>query len=73
VESVTFPGIRWFPSLGVHTGLEHVAWYFGSKGIIPLNGMTVKDAPAIAEQWFGAFDRFGPRGTDAEAWGQLPN
>jgi hypothetical protein len=57
----------------VNTRLEHVAWYFGSKGIIPLNGMTVKDAPAIAEQWFGAFDRFGPRGTDAEAWGQLPN
>jgi hypothetical protein len=22
VESVTFPGIRWFPSLGVHTGAQ---------------------------------------------------
>jgi hypothetical protein len=53
--------------------LEHVVWYFSSKGVIPLNSMTIKDDPVLTEDWFSTFDRFGSNGTKAAAWGQLPN
>lgn len=52
--------------------LQHIAWYFGSKGVIPLNSMTIKDDSLLTDDWFSTFDRFGPNGTDAAAWGQLP-
>jgi hypothetical protein len=40
--------------------LQHVAWYHGSKGVIPLNSMTIRDASIITDDWFPTFDRFGP-------------
>lgn len=53
--------------------LEHIAWYFGSKGVVPVNSMTIRDHPVLADDWFSTFDRFGPNGTDAPTWGQLPH
>ena len=53
--------------------LEQVVWYFGSKGVVPLNSMSIKDSNHLKDQRFPAFDRFGPGGTDAARWGQLPN
>jgi hypothetical protein len=52
--------------------LQHITWYFGSKGVIPLNSITIKDDSLLTDDWFSTFDRFGPNGTDAPAWGQLP-
>jgi hypothetical protein len=52
--------------------LQHVTWYHGSKGIVPLNSMTVKDDEVLTDDWFSTFDRFGPNGTDAATWGQIP-
>jgi hypothetical protein len=53
--------------------LAHLAWYFGSKGVVPLNTMTIKDHPLLTDDWLSTFDRFGPNGTAATRWGQLPN
>ena len=53
--------------------LEQLAWYFGSKGVVPLNSMTIKDNSLLTEDWFSTFDRLGPDGTQAAAWGHLPN
>jgi hypothetical protein len=53
--------------------LEHVAWYFGSKGVVPVNSMSFKYHPLLTDNWFSTFDRFGPNGTDATALGQLSN
>jgi hypothetical protein len=52
--------------------LQHITWYFGNKGVVPLNSMTIKDDPVLTDDWFPTFDRFGPNGTDAATWGQLP-
>lgn len=76
-ESATWTGIA--NPFGYKAGqvvpmeLEHKAWYFGSKDMIPVNSMTVKNHSVLTDDWFSAFDRFGPNGTDAPAWGQLPN
>jgi len=34
--------------------------------------MTIQGYSLLTDDWFSAFDRFGPNGTDAAAWGQLP-
>jgi hypothetical protein len=34
--------------------------------------MTVKGDSALIDDWFSTFDRFGPNGTDAATWGQIP-
>lgn len=52
--------------------LQHVTWYHASKGVVPLNSVTVKGDSALIEDWFPTFDRFGPNGTDAAIWGQIP-
>ena len=76
-ESATWTGID--NPFGYTSGqvvpmeLEHLAWYFGSKGVVPANSMTIKDHPILSDDWFSTFDRFGPNGTDAPAWGRLPN
>jgi hypothetical protein len=57
----------------VNLKLEHAAWYYGSKGVIPLNSLLIKDSPVLTDDWFPAFDRFGPNGTHSVRWGQLPN
>ena len=74
---VTWPG---FPNpFGFAAGqsvalqLEHVVWYFSSGGVIPLNSMTMSMDPVLTDDWFRTFDRFGPNGTEAAAWGQLPS
>ena len=53
--------------------LEHAVWYYSNKGVVPLNTMTFKESSVLTDYWFSTFDRFGPSGTDAAAWGQLPN
>jgi hypothetical protein len=35
--------------------------------------MTIKDHPLLTDDWLSTFDRFGPNGTAATRWGQLPN
>ena len=76
-HEITWTGIRnpfgYTAGQKVPLQLEHVAWYFGSKGVIPLNSMTIKYDPILTDDWFPAFDRFGPNGTDAAEWGQIPN
>ena len=51
---------------------QHVVWYHGSKGVVPLNSISFRDTPILTDDWFSIFDRFGPNGTDAAVWGQLP-
>jgi hypothetical protein len=74
---VTWTGIRnpfgYAAGQTVPIRLQHVAWYFGSKGVIPLNSLIVKDDPAVKDDWFPTLDRFGPNGTAAAEWGQIPN
>jgi hypothetical protein len=57
----------------VRIQLEYVLWYFGSKGVVRENAITVKINAALPGDWFPAFDRFGPGGTDAAQWAQMPN
>jgi hypothetical protein len=75
-ESATWTGIAnpfgYTAAQIVPMELQHIAWYFGSKGVVPVNSMTIKDHPLLTDDWFTTFDRFGPNGTDAPAWGQLP-
>jgi hypothetical protein len=40
--------------------LEYVISYFGSKGVVRENTITVKDNAALTSDGFPAFDRFGP-------------
>jgi hypothetical protein len=76
-HEITWTGIRnpfgYTARQTVPLQLEHVAWYSGSKGMIPLNSMTIKDDSTLTDDWFPAFDRFGPNGTDAAERGQIPN
>lgn len=76
-ESATWTGIAnpfgYTAGQVVPMELEHIAWYFGSKGVVPVNSMTIRDHPVLADDWFSTFDRFGPNGTDAPTWGQLPH
>lgn len=53
--------------------VPHIVWYYGSKGVVPLNSISFRDDPLLTDHWFTAFDRFGPGGTDAAAWGSLPS
>ncbi len=76
-HEVTWTGIRnpfgYAAGQKVALQREHEAWYFGSKGAILLNSMTIKCDPTLTNDWFLAFDRFGPNGTDAAEWRQIPN
>jgi hypothetical protein len=76
-QEITWTGIRnpfgYTAGQTVPLQLERVGWYFGSKGVIPLNSMTIKDDSTLTDDWFPAFDRFGLNGTDAAEWGQIPN
>lgn len=76
-ESATWTGIDnpfgYTAAQVVPIELRHIAWYFGSKGVVPVNSMTIKDHPLLTDEWFSTFDRFGPNGMDATTWGQLPN
>jgi hypothetical protein len=53
--------------------LWYFLWYFESKGVVRENAITVKVNAALTGDWFPAFDRFGPGGTDAAQWDQVPN
>jgi hypothetical protein len=76
-REITWTGIR--NAFGYAAGqkvapqLEHVAWYFGSKGAIPLNSMTIKCEPSRRNDWYPPFDRVGPNGTDGAECGQIRN
>jgi hypothetical protein len=52
---------------------EHVAWYFGSKGVAPLDSLMMRDDKKYRDQWHEAYDQFGPNGSKAADWGQVPN
>jgi hypothetical protein len=73
----TWTGIRnpfgYTAGQSVPIQLQHVAWYFGSEGVIPINSLIVNDDRIITDDWFPTFDRFGPNGTAALRWGQIPN
>lgn len=52
---------------------EHVVWYYGSKGVAPLDSMYLGTASSLYDQWVEAYDQFGPNGSLVAQWGQLPN
>jgi hypothetical protein len=52
---------------------EHVAWYFGSKGVAPLDSLMMRDDQNYITQWHEAYDQFGPNGSKIANWGQIPN
>lgn len=52
---------------------EHAVWYFSNKGSVPLDSFMMRDASAYLSQWREAYGQFGPNGTKAIYWGQLPN
>ena len=52
---------------------EHVAWYYGSKGVAPLDSLYLGDSSSLRAQWFEAYDQFGPNGALVARWGQIPN
>jgi hypothetical protein len=52
---------------------EHVVWYYGSKGVAPLDSMYLGAASTLHDQWVQAYDQFGPNGSLVAQWGQLPN
>jgi hypothetical protein len=49
--------------------LEHIAWYFGSKGVIPLS-MIGKDSSMIMRYWFSTFDLLNLRPLRSERDGR---
>ena len=76
-DPVTFDGTPnpWGYAKGrtVAQRYEHVIWYFGSKGVAPLDSMYLGADSSLREQWVEAYDQFGPNGTIVAQWGQLPN
>jgi hypothetical protein len=52
---------------------EHVVWYYGSKGVAPLDSMYLGAYGSLRDQWIQAYDQFGPNGSRVAQWGQLPN
>ena len=52
---------------------EHVVWYYGSKGVAPLDSMYLGTFGTLYDQWVQAYDQFGPNGSRVAQWGQLPN
>jgi hypothetical protein len=52
---------------------EHVAWYFGSQGKVPLDSLMMRDDDTYQAQWHEAYTQFGPNGTQVVQWGQIPN
>jgi hypothetical protein len=38
-----------------------------------MNSPLIKNSSVLTPQWFPTFDQFGPGGTRATQWGQLPN
>jgi hypothetical protein len=53
--------------------LWYFLWYFGSKGVVRENAITVKVNAALTGDLFPAFDCFGSGATDAAQWAQMPN
>jgi hypothetical protein len=76
-EPVTFDGTPnpWGYARGrtVTQRYEHVVWYYGSKGIAPLESMYLGAFESFRDQWIQAYDQFGPNGNLVAQWGQLPN
>ena len=68
-ESVTWMGIAnpfgYTAAQVAPIELRHIAWYFESKGVVPVHSMTIKDHPLLTYEWFSTIDRFGPNGMDA--------
>ena len=52
---------------------EHVVWYYGSKGVAPLDSMYLGATSSLHDQWVQAYDQFGPNGSLVARWGQVPN
>jgi hypothetical protein len=64
---------------------DHMAWYHATMGTedswnkVTLDSLMMRDAGNATDkalldaQWHDAYGRFGPNGTDADEWGQIPN
>lgn len=63
---------------------QHVCWFCSGptsfSGTTPLNGgptpldsLFMRDQDSLRSQWHTAYGRFGPNGSDAATWGQIPN
>ena len=76
-DPVTFDGTPnpWGYAKGrtVAERYEHVVWYYGSKGVAPLDSMYLGATSTLHDQWVQAYDQFGPNGSLVAQWGQLPN
>jgi len=76
-DPVTFDGTPnpWGYARGrtVAQRYEHVVWYYGSKGVAPLESMYLSATSSLHDQWVQAYDKFGPNGSLVAQWGQLPN
>ena len=76
-DPVTFDGTPnpWGYARGrtVSQRYEHVVWYYGSKGVAPLDSMYLGTYGSLRDQWVQAYDQFGPNGSLVAQWGQLPN
>jgi hypothetical protein len=76
-DPVTFDGTPnpWGYAKGrtVAQRYEHVMWYYGSKGVAPLDSMYLSEYGSLQNQWVQAYDQFGPNGSLVAQWGQLPN
>jgi hypothetical protein len=76
-DPVTFDGTPnpWGYAKGrtVAQRYEHVVWYFGSRGVAPLDSMYLGADSSLRDQWVQAYDQFGPNGSLVAQWGQLPN
>ena len=76
-DPVTFDGTPnpWGYARGqrVAQRYEHVVWYYGSKGVAPLDSMYLGTYGSLHNQWVQAYDKFGPNGSLVAQWGQLPN
>lgn len=52
---------------------EHVTWYYGSKGVAPLDSLMMRDDSSYTSQWHEAYQQFGPNGSKVANWSQIPN
>jgi hypothetical protein len=44
-----------------------------SKGMVPLDSLMMRDSATYEDQWHEAYSQFGPNGSLASVWGQVPN
>ena len=74
---ITWDGTRnpWGFTQGTTNAIryEYMAWYHGTQGPTPYDSMLMRDDATLNAQWHGAYSQFGPNGSRASVWGQVPN